>query len=182
MATKKITLEEFRDLVKKTPDSELESVLNIAETNMEILVGTVDPAQVEPVKQKFYDFFKNSPDWEDYKQYWIDQSKNGPTPDDKYIASVRAEQEHFKYKKGQIAISISTNQNTFGKEGDFGADLSFYSTGEGNNDEKRRIIADTLCDLTRFSQANNLKHVVKHSLSIYTGERGALVAWDPEKS
>lgn len=181
--SERLTSEEFARLVRETPDSQLESELNITTSNMEILLGTGNP---EENKQKVFDFFRKLPYWEDYKQFWIDQSKNAySSPEDREIASVRAKQEHFKNKEGYIGASISINQNKFGLEGGYTTDISFYDL-ENNpineSEKKKRVIADTFCKLMQFAQENNLQYVVKHSVHTYTGNRGYLVHWEPTNS
>lgn len=190
----RVTPQDFLNKVRTSSDSELESMLNIATSNMEILVGPVeesDPAEnlrkSNEITQKFLNYFKNSSDWQDNKQYWIDISEDISNPDDekKYEASVRARYEHFKHKDGYSGVMVKVNTNTFGEEGKFATDISLYDleeNPENKGDEKRRVIADTFCELMKFAEKNNMQYVVKHSQWTYTGDRGFLVTWEPEAS
>jgi len=183
MAGKKseqLTSEKFAELVRKTPDSHLERELAITTSNMEILLGAGNPEENE---QKVLDFFRSSQKWQDNKQYWIEQSKNALYPEDRTIASIRAQQEHFRHLKSCIGVSIYRNQNKFGLEGDYTTDISFYDLENApikDSEVKKRIIADTFCELMAFSEKNNMHYVVKHSNVVYTGDRGFLVAWKPD--
>ncbi|MDD5192125.1 MAG: hypothetical protein PHH54_00890 [Candidatus Nanoarchaeia archaeon] len=116
-------------MVKQTPDSDLEKILDITTSNMEILIGE---GNQDEIKQRFVDYFKSSNDWTDNNQYWTERRDSAPAtekdeedyPVEKGVTytrdmlSVIANQTHFKNKKGLIGVSIDKNKNKFGNEED----------------------------------------------------------------
>jgi len=185
---KKYTPKQFTDLVKQTLESKLEEVLDLKTSNMEILLGQ---GNQEQNTQKVLEYFKNSSNWEDYTQHWIDECKSSPEPQEgeiapkRVISCVRAEQNHFKNKGGLVAVSVTNNSpSKFGKEGEYAVDISFYDVEDdpqNKSAEKIGVIAKTFCELMKFAEDNNMQFVVKHSERVYTGERGYIVHWKPSQ-